>query len=50
MLLLLGFHFDASPRLRDKPVLVEYVGECMVLIINIKNNIKEPLYGYQNFN
>ena len=33
-----------------KPVLVWYIGECTVSIININNGIKDPTCGYQNCN
>ena len=32
------------------PVLVPYVGEFMVSIINIKIDVKEPPHEYENFN
>ena len=28
--------------------LVQYIGECMVSIINTNNDNKEPTHGYQN--
>ena len=28
-------------------ILVWYIGECMVSLININSGIKEPTYGYQ---
>ena len=30
-----------------KPVLVWYIGECTVSMINISNGIKDPTYGYK---
>ena len=31
-------------------MLDQYIGECMVSIININNGVKEPTHGYQNCN
>lgn len=32
------------------PMLGQYKGECMGMIININNGIEEPTCGYQNCN
>jgi serine/threonine protein kinase len=31
-----------------QPMLDQYIGECIVSIININNGLKEPTCGYQN--
>ena len=35
---------------RNIPVLIWYIGDCMVSITNINNGIKEPICGHQNCN
>ena len=42
------YEFCFITWLRPRPVLVWYIGECMVIIININNGIKEPTCGYKN--
>lgn len=34
--------------IENKPMLGRYISECMVSVININNEIKEPTHGYKN--